>query len=74
MLLIVLTHIIKYYPFIPGYQVLNDVFNVGLYIFLLVSTVLFIVFTIASAVLLSLITDAINKAIDIIKSKKELVK
>lgn len=41
MLLIILCHIISYYEFIPGYQFLNVIFNVGVYVFLIISGYLY---------------------------------
>jgi peptidoglycan/LPS O-acetylase OafA/YrhL len=41
MMMIVLCHIIHYYTFIPGSQILGQVFNVGVQIFLLISGYLY---------------------------------
>ncbi len=41
MFMIVLCHIIGYYTFIPGYTKLGNVFNVGVYVFLLISGFLY---------------------------------
>lgn len=41
MICIVLCHIVCYYTFIPGHAVLGQVFNVGVYVFLLISGYLY---------------------------------
>lgn len=41
MTFIVLCHIVNFYPFIPGYQHLSEVFNVGVQVFLLISGFLY---------------------------------
>lgn len=41
MVLIILCHVIRYYPMIPGSAVLDQVFNVGVYVFLLISGYLY---------------------------------
>ncbi len=41
MTFIVLCHVINFYPFIPGYQHLSEVFNVGVQVFLLISGFLY---------------------------------
>ena len=41
MVLIVICHTVKYYTFIPGHSKLNQVFNVGVYVFLLISGFLY---------------------------------
>lgn len=40
-ILILLCHIVKYYTFIPGYQILPQFFNVGVYIFIIISGYLY---------------------------------